>query len=250
MTRLIRAELVKLRTTRTAPILLAAMAAYAVVTVVFNVTTAGAQGNPPLDAGILPLLLASPSRLTSGTVLLLGILMMAGEFRHQTITQTFLVIPRRGRVVAAKLAAGALAGLVFAATTTAVVLAVGLPWLWLKGVPIRVSGAVGRELAGVLAAAALSGLLGVAVATLVRNQVAAVTGALLWFLLVEGVLPPLLRAPDLPKWLPGGATGALTYPGPAGEAFLPMWAGGLLLAGYAVLLAAIGSRVTVRRDVG
>jgi hypothetical protein len=84
------------------------------------------------------------------------------------------------------------------------------------------------------------------VATLVRNQVAAVVGVLLWFLLVEGVLPPVLRAPTLPRWLPGGATAALTEPG---GRYLSMWAGGLLLAGYALVLAAIGSRLTLRRDV-
>ena len=125
------------------------------------------------------------------------------------------------------------------------VLAVGLPWLSVEGAPIRFTGAVGRELVGVLAAAALSGLLGVAVAVLVRDQVAAVTGALLWFLMVEGAMPAVLRAPTLPKWLPGSATGALTS-----DQFLPMWAGGLLLAGYGLALAAIGSRLTARRDVG
>ena len=246
MTRLVRAELAKLRTTRTTPMLLAAMVAYAIVTVVFNVTVAGTQGNPPLDADSLPHLVAAPSRVTSGAVLLVGILAMAGEFRHQTITGTFLVTPDRGRVVAAKLAAGALVGLVFAVASTVAVLAVGLPWLAAKGVPIQLTGAVGQRLAGGLAAAALSGLLGVAVASLVRNQVAAVLAALLWFLLIEGVLPAVLRAPTLPKWLPGGATGALTDPG--GE-HLSMWAGGLLLAGYGLVLAVIGSRLTLRRDI-
>lgn len=246
MTQLIRAELAKLRTTRTAPMLLAAMAAYAIITVVFNVTVAGTQGNPPLDADSLRYLIASPSRVVSGAVLLVGILAMAGEFRHQTITQTFLVTPGRGRVMAAKLVAGALTGLVFAASSTVVALAVGLPWLAAKGVPTQLTGAVGQKLAGVLAAAALSGLLGVAVATLVRNQVAAVIAALLWFLLIEGVLPAVLRAPTLPKWLPGGATAALTDPG--GQ-HLSMWAGGLLLAGYGLVLAVIGSRLTLRRDI-
>jgi ABC-2 type transport system permease protein len=246
MTRLARAELAKLRTTRTAPVMLATAAAFAVVTVVFIVTVAGTQGNPPLDAGSLRWIVAAPSRVVSGAVLLLGILAMAGEFRHQTITQTFLVTPNRGRVVAAKLAAGALVGLAFAAVTTAVVLAVGVPWLLAEGVPIRLSGALGSTLAGVLAAAALSGLLGVAVAALVRNQVATVTGVLLWFLLVEGILPAVLRAPGLARWLPGGATAALTDPG--GQ-YLPALAGGLLLAGYALVLAAAGSRLTVRRDV-
>jgi hypothetical protein len=149
-------------------------------------------------------------------------------------------------VVAAKLAAGVLVGLAFAAVITVVVLAVGLPWLAAKGVPIQLTGPLAQKVAGVLAAAALSGLLGVAVATLVRNQVAAVVGVLLWFLLVEGVLPLVLRAPTLPRWLPGGATAALTEPG---GRYLSMWAGGLLLAGYALVLAAIGSRLTLRRDV-
>jgi ABC-2 type transport system permease protein len=246
MTRLIRAELAKLRTTRTTPVLLAAMAAYAIITVIFNVTVAGTQGNPPLDADSLRYLVASPSRVMSGAALLVGILAMAGEFRHQTITQAFLVTPDRGRVVAAKLAAGALVGLVVGVASTVVVLAVGLPWLAAKGVPIQLSSAAGQTVAGVLAAAALSGLLGVAVAALVRNQVAAVVGALLWFLVIEGVLLVVLRVPTLPKWLPGGAAAALTYPG--GQ-HLSIWAGGLLLAGYGLVLAAIGSRLTLRRDI-
>lgn len=246
MTRLLRAELAKLRTTRTTPMLLAALLAYAVVMVVFIVTVAGTQGNPPLHADSLGQLLAAPSRVVTGAVLLVGILALATEFRHQTITHTFLITPQRGRVVAAKMAAGALVGLVFAAATTTMVLAVGLPWLAAKGVPIRFTGAVGQQVAGVLAAAALSGLLGVAVAALVRNQVAAVVGALLWFLVVEGILPAVLGAPTLPRWLPGGAAAALTDPG--GQ-HLSMWAGGLLLAGYGLVLATIGSRLTLRRDI-
>jgi hypothetical protein len=226
--------------------LLAALAAFAVVTVAFVVTVAGTEGNPPLHADSLRWIVAAPSRVVSGAVLLLGILAMGGEFRHQTITQTFLTTPNRGRVVAAKLAAGVLVGLAFAAVITVVVLAVGLPWLAAEGVPIQLTGPLAQKVAGVLAAAALSGLLGVAVATLVRNQVAAVVGVLLWFLLVEGVLPLVLRAPTLPRWLPGGATAALTEPG---GRYLSMWAGGLLLAGYALVLAAIGSRLTLRRDV-
>jgi hypothetical protein len=70
--------------------------------------------------------------------------------------------------------------------------------------------------------------------------------ALLWALVIEGVLPALLRAPTLPKWLPGGAVAALTDPG--GQ-HLSMWAGGLLLAGYGLVLAGVGSRFTIRRDI-
>ena len=50
------------------------------------------------------------SAASSGALLLLviGILMTAGEFRHGTATATFLISPYRRRVIGAKLAAAAL----------------------------------------------------------------------------------------------------------------------------------------------
>ena len=61
---------------------------------------------------------AAPVTLLSGAALLLGILGMTGEFRHQTVTQTFLVTPKRGRVVAAKLVAYPLAGIALTLVTS------------------------------------------------------------------------------------------------------------------------------------
>ena len=43
--------------------------------------------------------------------LVLGVLIITGEYRHKTVTPTFLAEPRRGRVVAAKLGVGFGAGL-------------------------------------------------------------------------------------------------------------------------------------------
>jgi ABC-2 type transport system permease protein len=103
MIRLIRAEFTKLATTRLLYGLTAAMAAFAVLTVAANILDR--QGAPPLSADSLPVFVAAPVTLLSGAALLLGILGMAGELRHQTVTQTFLVTPDRGRVVAAKLVA-------------------------------------------------------------------------------------------------------------------------------------------------
>ena len=88
-------------TTRVVYGMAAVMAAFAVLTVVALMTTPDIEGNPALSAESLPMFVAAPVTLLSGAALLLGILGMTGEFRHQTITQTFLVTPDRGRVVAA-----------------------------------------------------------------------------------------------------------------------------------------------------
>ncbi len=247
MTRLVHAELAKLRTTRTVWGVAAGMAAFAVLTVVANVTAAGRQGAPPLSAASLPHLVGAPATLLSGAVLLLGILGMTGELRHHTITQTLLVTPARGRVVAAKLFAHALVGLALGVITLVVTAAVALAWLTAKGVTVSLlDGELGRVLAGTLLAAGLCGLVGVGVGALVRNQVAALVGVLVWALLVEGLLLSLLRAPGLGRWLPSAAAAALTSPG---GAHLSRWGGGLLFAAYGLAFALVGTRFVVRRDI-
>jgi len=251
MIRLVRAELTKLGTTRLIYGLAAAMAAFGVLTVVVGVTAAGQQGNPPLSADSLPMLVAGPVTLLPGPALLLGILGMAGEFRHQTVTQTFLVTPDRGRVVAAKLVAYPLAGIALALVTLAVTAAVAAGWLAAKGITLslpdaRLGLAYGRMVGVVLLGAALCGLVGVGVAALVRNQVAALVGVAVWVLVVEGLLLSLLHAPSLGKWLPSAAAAAITSPG---GAHLSRLGGTLLLVGYALAFALVGTRLVVRRDI-
>jgi ABC-2 type transport system permease protein len=248
MIRLIRAEFTKLATTRLIYGLAAAMAAFAVLTVVVGVTAAGQQGNPPLSADSLPMLVAGPVPQLPGAALLLGILGMAGEFRHQTVTQTFLVTPDRGRVVAAKLVAYPLAGIALALATLAFTAAVAAGWLAAKGITpsLPPAGALGRMVGVALLGPALCGLVGVGVAALVRNQVAALVGVAVWVLVVEGLLMSLLNAPSLGKWLPSAAAAALTNPG---GGHLSRLAGALMLAGYGLALALAGTRLVVRRDI-
>jgi hypothetical protein len=245
MTRLIRAELTKLATTRLIYGMAAIMAAFAVLAVAANILDR--QGAPPLAADHFPMLVAAPVTLLSGAALLLGILGMTGEFRHQTATQTFLVTPDRGRVVAAKLVAYPLAGIALTLTILAFTAAVATGWLAAKGMmPSLLDARLGRVLLGAVLAAGLCGLVGVGVAALVRNQVAALVGVAVWVLLVEGLLMSLLHAPSLGRWLPSAAAAALTNPGGAG---LSRLAGALLLAGYALALALAGTRLVVRRDI-
>ena len=112
MRALIAAELLKLRSTRSAWIPLAAALIAAVIAVIANTSTAGHGGNPPLSPAALPdLLRSSGGQLVDGALLLAWIVLSAGEFRHRTSVTTFLGQPRRLRVVSAKLAAAALTGI-------------------------------------------------------------------------------------------------------------------------------------------
>jgi ABC-2 type transport system permease protein len=247
MIRLIRAELTKLATTRVVYGMAAAMAAFAFLTLIAGIAYAGRDGSPSLSADSLPTIVAAPVTLLSGAALLLGILGMTTEFRHQTVTQTFLVTPDRGRVVAAKLVAYPLAGIALAVSILAFTAAVATGWLAAKGLtPTLLDVRLGRVLLGAVLAAGLCGLLGVGVGALVRNQVAALVGVAVWVLLVEGLLMSLLNAPSLGRWLPSSAAAALTNPG---GAQLSRLAGTLLLAGYALALALAGTRLVVRRDI-
>ena len=89
--------------------------------------------------------------------------------------------------------------------------------------------------------------MGVGVGALLRNQTVAVTVALVWVLVVEGVLVGF--APAVGRWLPGGAGSALTGVATAKGGLLPMWGAALLLAGYGLVFAAAGTRLITRRDI-
>jgi ABC-2 type transport system permease protein len=248
MTRLVKAELLKLRTTRTARTLLALAAAGTAALVALVLLLAGRPGQPELGTDALRQLVLVPARPLTLAALVLGILGMAGEFRHGTATSTFLVTPVRGRVVVAKLAAAAATGLAMALVASAAVFVVALPWLRAKGIEVAVADAgLLARVAGLAVAVALFAVLGVGLAALLRNQVAAVVVGLLWWSQgVEGILVGVLRQPGLERWLPTGAASALTAPG---DATLPMWAGGLLFAAYGLVLALLGGRLVVRRDL-
>src|ERR1039458_9774878 len=111
MKNLIRAELLKLRTTRMIYGLALAALALVPLSVFGAIVSAGKSGGGPAlgtGEGIRGVMSAGSSGAL--TVLIIGILIMAGEFRHGTVTSTFLVSPNRGRVVAAKIATSALVG--------------------------------------------------------------------------------------------------------------------------------------------
>ena len=184
-------------------------------------------------------------------VLILGIVAMTGEYRHMTITATLLATPKRSRILIAKglvfLVIGAIIGLIGFAT------AIVLATITLSGkehAPIDSSIAL-QILGGVVLGFAIYAFLGVAVGALIRNQVAAVVGALVWVLVLEALITVFVDW--IGKWLPGGALDAVlqatNVSGRGGSEVLSVGAGAAVLVGYAVLLGAIASTTTMRRDI-
>lgn len=248
MPQLLRAELIKLRTTRVVYGLLGGAIAFTLLGVISSIVTAGRNGTFGLDTGAGIRNVIGSARSGTVLVVVLGILGVTTEFRHGTILQTFLTTPDRGRVVRAKLGAYALAGLGIAVIGSALTVAIALPWLAAKDVSLSLTSSdVTVVLLGTILSFAIYGMIGVGVGTLIHNQVAAIVVALVWMQLIEGLLVELL--PAVGKWLPGGAAASLSaYSTSRGE-LLAMWAGGLLMAAYAVALAIIGTRLTIERDV-
>ena len=244
MTHLVRAELLKLGTTRSFWAYLGA----AVALVPLSVALAITSGSEPLDSadGVRHVVAAASSGAL--VLLVLGILVMAGEFRHGTATSTFLITPDRRRVVAAKVVAASLVGIGLALVTSLVTLAVAVPWLQSEGVDVAsYGGDIALGLLGALAATALAPLVGVGFGAVVTSQTLAITLALIWSQVVEGLLVGFL--PEVGRWLPGGAANALAGVETPNGGMLPMWAAAVVLAAYGLAFAAAGAAALARRDV-
>jgi len=245
MSALLRAELLKLRTTRTTWVLLASALAIVVGTLVLILALLD-RGGTVTDEDLGDLF--SFTAIADLLVLSLGIVAAAGEFRHGTVTAGFLITPSRWPVVVAKALAYAVVGLAYAAATLLVVVIVALPWLAAKDVTLELAGAAWIEpVAGRLIYAGLTAALGVGLGTLFRNQAAALVTALVALLAIEPALSAVSDA--VATYGPSGASTALFG---ASETFgdvLPLWAGALLYAGYAALFVGAGVALTLRRDV-
>jgi ABC-2 type transport system permease protein len=245
MGRLVAAEWLKLRTTHalwaTVPAVVL-LSAVAVAGLVLSSEVAGvALLEPTEGARQAALHLTSTGAVL---VIVLGIIISAGEYRTQTATDTFLTTPRRGRVVAAKLAMGAILGFALGAISAAVGLPVAYLWFEAEGVAFPGGNEeVWLTLGGVVLYGVLFGTLGVAFGSLVRNQVVAIVSALILVLLIEQLLAQ--TADSVAKWLPGNAGAAIVRT--PGE-FLEPGAGAALLLAYALAIAVAGMVVVARRD--
>ena len=162
---LLRAELLKLRTTRTFVVLVGVAVALSLLVVVLTSTLV----DDLTDEDIQNLFL---SDFTGLFILLLGVMGMAGEWRHSTITSSVLAAPRRTQLLAAKVIAYAIAGATLSLVVSVSIMVVGSITLSASGYSTPGLADLADILWRNLLVAALLGALGVGIGGIVRSQVA------------------------------------------------------------------------------
>jgi ABC-2 type transport system permease protein len=177
---------------------------------------------------------------------LVGAMAITGEIRYGTIRPTFLVTPRRGPVLAAKLAVSALAGILFGLLAEGLMAGATTAALSARGIDNQLTSSDYIQLlAGGTAAASLWATIGFGIGALARNQIATLVGLCAWMLLVENLLLPFV--PDAGRFTPGAA--GLALAGSIADKLLTPALGALVLALYATAAAASGWLATLGRDV-
>jgi ABC-2 type transport system permease protein len=243
MTTQIRAELLKIRSTRTTIALLLGMIALILIFTLLD----GLLSHP---SGLMSKenqrTLLSVSSLTGVFSALAGVLLVTSEYRFGTIRPTFLFNPVRSRVLAAKVLAGALAGIVFGVLGEAIGWAIGYAVLEGRGITVVLGGGdILLLTVGGLAGAAVWGAIGTGLGAIIHNQVGGVIALLAWGLVVDNLLFGLV--PSVGRFMPTRASDALM--GLQVHHLVSPGAGAITLIAWAGALGVLGIALTVRQDI-
>ena len=214
----------------------------------------------PPGMQIAPLIYGFASSVGYVFPVLLGALAVTGEFRHKTLTPTFLAEPHRSTVLSAKFVSQLIVGAGLGVIAFATSVGTGAAALAAFGLDTELDTSdtwalIGR---GVLAMA-LWGTIGVGLGTLVTNQVAAIVIVIAFTQFVEPILRLAASLNDLTaqigQFLPGAASDALvgasfySIASVGSSVSLEWWQGGLVLLAIGVVATLVGGATTWRRDV-
>ncbi len=273
MTRLVRSELLKIRTTSAwwwlgiGAFVMTALALLVNALVAHEAFTGGAlEGLDPEQAAAQRDVVGQAANIyTSGQffgllfVMLIGILMVTNEFYHQTATTTFLTTPHRTAVIAGKLITATMIGFAFWLVTTVLDLIGGVIFLEAAGYGHQIGEwGVTRAILLNLLAYAIWTIFGVGFGTLITNQLGAVLTAVVLYLV--GTTAANLVFFLLQQWLEQDWISKLAVIVPSTASSLmisgtelpgnpPHWVGAVVLIAYAVLTSAAGSLIMRRRDI-
>jgi ABC-2 type transport system permease protein len=241
--RLIRAELVKLSTTRLflwLGLLILALSAFVTSTTILS------NDESTLATVSQQRSIAQFAAVGAIIALIVGIVLAAGEYTHGTIAHTFLVTPVRRRVVAAKLIAGAIVGVLVTGFAELVTWGIAAAWIAGKSLPFLLDDrSILKTYLGILGAGALAAAIGVGLGAFLRRQTAAIVLALIWLLVGE----PVLSIAGAQQYAPGHAVAAVAVAGERSSELLAFWPGLLVALAYVVVLAAAGAIAVDRSDV-
>jgi ABC-2 type transport system permease protein len=243
MKTLLQAELIKLRTTRTfAGLAGVAVGISVLLTVLVSLLT------EPTEQSVLVDVFASD--VSSLFIVVLAVVGIGGEWRHRTITSSLLAAPDRLRFLWAKTLAFAAAGIVLSVLISIAVTVAGVAILSVRDLPLPDAGELLALYGRNALMAALLAALGVGVGALVRNQVVAVVGLLVWWFAVEPTL--LALVPSVGRFGPfvalstgvtdippedAGLPDVTLFPPQLAALLLLVWIGAAFAAGYALLRA-------------
>jgi ABC-type transport system involved in multi-copper enzyme maturation permease subunit len=187
-------------------------------------------------------------------VIILGIMLMAGEYRHGTAVSTFLARPKREIVLAAKLGIAAIVGAVFMLISVWASILAGIIVLASFDNAAASSGTfLNLTIAGLVSGAILA-VIGVAIGALLRSQMLAIVFSLVYLFVIDPLL--LVLWVDIAKYLPGGLITAMTAIdidapefGINTANFLDPIQATLFLLGYGAVFALTSLVTSMRRDV-
>lgn len=249
MIKQMRAEWLKVFSTKTWIGIVLAAYVFTAMTVFGYAQIAGTLGIPNLDDVRLMNLLYGGSATGVALALILGVVGATAEYRYGTIDHTYLVSPKRSRVLVAKLfvhaVIGAIVGLV----------SFGIAYLTTNAAVAgkdhaQVTNSALIEIGiATVAAFAIYTMLGVAFGSLVKNQLIGVAATFGWIFIFERLM--VVFVPDLGKWLPGGAVNGLFGVTAImnGQEYLPRNQSAWLLLSYAAVLIITSLLITPKRDI-
>ncbi|MGI8679054.1 MAG: ABC transporter permease [Jatrophihabitans sp.] len=250
MTRLVRAEFLKLRTTQVWFWLLVGTIAISALLIVAQI----APSTGVRKASDVPEMFTSSSTAYI-VVFVLGVLGITTEFRYQTITPTVLQTPSRWAIVTAKMITYAILGAVYAIVAVLAQLAVALPWLSAKHIKVDFgSGAVQHAMIGVFGTVALFGIVGLGVGALIKNQIVAVVVGIIFLAVLENLLLLIPGVRYAWPYTPSGASRSILHVSGSTEItggvhVLPVGGGIVVLLLWAFVPAIIGASYSMNRDI-
>ena len=248
----VRAELLKLRTSRLPWGLLGLTVAITGLHHLLFDSNAGGTGHTSIPslatrAGQSQAIAIPSEVLLFATVL--GVIVASGEFRHRTATTTYLAIPNRVQVLGAKAIAASTMGLLFGLVASIVAAAIGLVFMSSGGDHLLLSTAtLARYLAGATLAAGLLAAGGVALGSLIRSQIGAIITVFVWGFIVEQTIGGVYSSAQ--RYLPYSAAGTLAGAKLDSHATpLPFGVVAVLVAVIAALISTIAARTSLKADI-